>query len=88
MERKLDEENIPYGDFCYEIEGVESSKSGTRIHTRRCPYFIFKDVDSDIDWKEPYCLFLDDTFWQLDEQIKMCGKNISKNSEIIPVTSK
>lgn len=86
MERKMDESAVPYGEYCYEIEGVESSKSGTKIRTRRCPYFVFKDVDADSKWKEPFCLLLNDTFWQLDEQVKMCGKNLTKSIDDISET--
>jgi len=81
MQRVVDENNIPYGEYCYEILSVNSSSSGTVIKTRRCPFFVFKTVDDGNDWREAYCNFIDDTAWELDEHLKICGKNLNKFEE-------
>lgn len=74
-----DKTNIPYGKYCQQIQSVESSKNGTVIKTLRCPYFTFKLVDEGLNWREAYCTFIEDSSWKLDEHMKICGINLTKD---------
>lgn len=82
MDRVVDKSLIPRGEYCYEIQSIESSKGGTVIKTKRCPFFVFKTVDDGLDWKEAYCNYVEDTSWKLDEQLKICGINLSRDVDL------
>lgn len=76
---KIDQ--IPFGEYCYEILDVDLKGSVPRIKTRNCPFWS-KNITKP-EQENGYCSYLDQGDWEgfglLWDQVKECSINLSED---------